>query len=126
MVNINGIRRVALLTLLILVIILFCLDRYAAYKHRPVGDSNAVVIYTTKRCPYCVKLRADLKANRITHKEYDVENSLDGFLGMWTLRTRGVPVSVIGPNVVYGYRVDELVQAFDELGLQFIPQPLNP
>jgi mycoredoxin len=126
MVNINGIRRVALLTLLILVIILFFLDRYAAYKHRPVGDSNAVVIYTTKRCQYCVKLRADLKANRITHKEYDVENSLDGFLGMWTLRTRGVPVSVIGPNVVYGYRVDELVQAFDELGLQFIPQPLNP
>ena len=126
MVNINGIRRVALLTLFILVIILFCLDRYAAYKHRPAGDSNAVVIYTTKRCPYCVKLRADLKANRITHKEYDVENGLDGFLGMWTLRARSVPVSVIGPNVVYGYRVDELVQAFDELGLQFISQSLNP
>ena len=79
MVNINGIRRVALLTLLILVIILFCLDRYAAYKHRPAGDSNAVVIYTTKRCPYCVKLRADLKANRITHKEYDVEKGWEGF-----------------------------------------------
>ena len=50
----------------------------------------------------------------------------EGFLGMWTLRARGVPVSVVGPNVVYGYRVNELVQAFDELGLQFIPQPLNP
>ena len=48
------------------------------------------------------------------------------FWAMWTLRARSVPVSVIGPNVVYGYRVDELVQAFDELGLQFIPQPLNP
>ena len=44
---------------------------------------------------------------------------------MWALRARGVPVSVVGPNVVYGYRVNELVQAFDELGLQFIPQPLN-
>ncbi|MBP1735938.1 MAG: hypothetical protein H6Q53_2225, partial [Deltaproteobacteria bacterium] len=38
----------------------------------------------------------------------------------------GVPVSVVGPNVVYGYSVYELAQAFEGLGLQFIPQPLNP
>ena len=120
------IRHTLLLTLLIFALILFCLDRYAAYVHQPVYGSTAVVIYTTQRCPYCLKLRADLKASKISYREYDVENSVQGFLGMWALRARGVPVSVVGPNVVYGYSVYELAQAFEGLGLQFIPQPLNP
>jgi hypothetical protein len=73
-----------------------------------------------------MKLRTDLKVNKISYREYDVEKSVQGFLGMWALRARGVPVSVVGPNVVYGYSVYELAQAFEGLGLQFIPQPLNP
>jgi len=122
MANLKRIRRVALLTLLLFVIILLCLDRYASYKHEPANDSIVVVIYTTQRCPFCSKLRADLMANRITYQEYDVENSVDGFLGMWALRARGVPVSVVGPHVVYGYRVNELAQAFETMGLKFVPQ----
>jgi len=103
MIAAKRIRHTLLLTLLIFALILFCLDRYAAYVHQPVYGSTAVVIYTTQRCPYCLKLRADLKASKISYREYDVENSVQGFLGMWALRARGVPVSVVGPNVVYGY-----------------------
>jgi hypothetical protein len=72
-----------------------------------------------------MKLRADLQAGGIGYKEYDVEKSFQGFLGMWALRARGVPVSVVGPHVVYGYRVDELAQAFQELGIPFFPQLYN-
>jgi hypothetical protein len=67
----------------------------------------------------------DLKANKINFREYDVESSLDGFLGMWALRARGVPVSVIGPHIVYGYRVNEIAKALEGLGIKFMSQPLN-
>jgi hypothetical protein len=38
-----------------------------------------------------------------------------------TLRGRGVPVSAIGPKVVYGYDVARIAFALQDLGYTFIP-----
>jgi glutaredoxin len=104
-----------------LTLLLLGLDRYAAFAHRPGADSKAVVIYTTEWCPYCAKLRAGLAGGGIPYVEHDVEKSLDGQLGFWTLRGRGVPVSAIGPKIIYGYDVARIAFALQDLGYTFIP-----
>lgn len=114
-------RRALLILAASLAIVLLGLDRYAAIAHRPGADSKAVVIYTTAWCPYCAKLRTSLAASGIPYVEHDVEKSLQGQLGFWTLRGRGVPVSAIGPKVIYGYDVARIAFALQDLGYTFIP-----
>jgi glutaredoxin len=101
--------------------VLLGLDRYAAFAYRPGADSRAVVIYTTAWCPYCARLRASLTTSGIPYVEHDVEKSLQGQLGFWTLRARGVPVSAIGPKIVYGYDVARIAVALQELGYTSVP-----
>lgn len=114
-------RWVLLVMAACLTLLLLGLDRYAAFAHRPGADSKAVVIYTTAWCPYCAKLRTSLAASGIPYVEHDVENSLQGQMGFWTLRGRGVPVSAIGPKVIYGYDVARIAFALGDLGYTFIP-----
>jgi len=105
-----------LFTLLFTAVLLLALDRGAAYFYKPKSDATDIVLYTTDWCPYCKSLRIHLKANSIPYKEHDIENSLSGIAGFWALRARGVPVSVIGPNVVYGYDIDTINLYLVELG----------
>jgi hypothetical protein len=44
-------------------------------------------------------------------------------MGMWALKGRGVPVSAIGPEIVYGYRVDKIAFALQKLGYTYLPAP---
>ena len=114
-------RWALLLVAACLTLLLFGLDRYAAFAYRPGADSKTVVIYTTAWCPYCAKLRTSLAASGIPYVEHDVEKSLQGQLGFWTLRARGIPVSAIGPKVIYGYDVARIAFALQDLGYTFIP-----
>lgn len=110
-----------------LALLLFALDRYAALVHRPDAQSTRIAIYTTAWCPYCARLRAALTASGIDFREYDVEQSLSGQLGFWALRARGVPVSVVGPEIIYGYDIARLDQALRRLGHRFTPvSPSGP
>jgi len=59
------------------------------------------------------------------HKEYDVEKTLQGQLGYWALRARGIPVSVIGAKIVYGYRVEEIQRALADFGYPYKPASQN-
>jgi glutaredoxin len=114
-------RRALLIMAACLTLLLLGLDRYAAFVLRPGADSTAVVIYTTAWCPYCRRLRTSLATSGIPYVEHDVEKSLKGQLGFWTLRGRGVPVSAIGPKVIYGYDVARIAFALKDLGYTFIP-----
>lgn len=116
-------RRTMLYVAAVLALLLLGIDRYAAYMHRPSADSTRIAIYTTTWCPYCARLRKALAASHIAYVEYDVETSLQGQLGFWALHGRGVPVSVIGPTVVYGYDVPRLAAALQSLGYRFDAAP---
>ena len=105
-----------LYTLLFTALILLILDRSAVYFHKPNKDSKDIVLYTTDWCPYCNSLRIHLKNNSIPFTEYDVEKSISGITAFWALRARGVPVSVIGPKVVYGYDIDTINHSLIALG----------
>jgi hypothetical protein len=85
-------RRTALYMALMLALILLGLDRSAAWLHRPAADSTGIVIYTTTWCGYCAALRG-----------------------------RGVPVSVIGPDIVHGFDLDSINSALAGLG-----HPVSP
>jgi glutaredoxin len=113
--------RALLLGALALSLILFGLDRYAAHAHRPQPGSKQVVIYTTTWCGYCKALRNALVANKIPFTEHDVEQSFEGQLGFWTLRARGVPVSVVGPQVIHGYQMEKMQDALATLDHPFDP-----
>lgn len=110
---------------LFLALVLLGLDRYAAYAHRPDADATRIVLYTTAWCGYCERLRHDLRASGIPFTEHDVEKSLNGALGMWALRGRGVPVSAIGPQVVHGYQVAKIEAALRALGHTYLPLGTN-
>lgn len=121
--RLDAARRSLLWIAAALSLLLLGLDRYAAWAHRPDANDTAVVIYTTAWCPYCARLRAALDANAVPYVEHDVEKSLQGQMGFWALRGRGVPVSVIGPTVVYGYDVERIGRALGESGYTFAPIP---
>jgi mycoredoxin len=109
-------RKAALYVAFVLALSLFALDRTATYLHRPTRTSTAVVIYTAEWCPYCRQLRAHLKASGIPVREYDVENSLQGGMGFWALRGKGVPISAIGPDVVHGFDLERINGSLIKLG----------
>jgi len=111
-------RRIALYIALVLALALLLLDRTAAYLHRPAADSKAVVIYTTARCPYCRQLRSFLDVHRVPYTDYDVEHSFNGGMGFWTLRGRGVPLAVVGADVIYGLDFARIRQSLGRLGYE--------
>ena len=121
--RLRQLQKVLLAVALALALGLLALDRYAAAVHRPQPGATAVTLYTTEWCPYCARLRADLRASGVAYTEYDVERSLQGQLGMWALRGWGVPVTVVGEKVIYGYRVDQLALALKDLGHTYLPAP---
>jgi len=111
-------RRIALYAALVLALTLLFLDRTAAWLHRPDPDSRAVVIYTTSWCPYCKQLRAFLDERRIPYTDYDVEHSFNGGMGFWTLRGRGVPLVVVGADIIYGLDVGKMKESLKRLGYE--------
>lgn len=96
---------------------LLLVDRGVAHLYVPQAGSKDVVLYRSGGCPECESLRLRLRNHNVPHVERDVRNSLDGMLGWWALgRGRGVPLSVIGEKVVYGYDLDRFDAALGELG----------
>ena len=105
-----------LIFLLIFALVLFTINRVAAYLHLPKEGATEIVIYTTEWCPYCNALRKTLVAYNIPFTEHDTEKSIQGILGFWALRARGVPVSVIGEQIIYGYDGQKITDALVNAG----------
>ncbi|HEY0584542.1 MAG TPA: glutaredoxin family protein [Pseudoduganella sp.] len=58
-----------------------------------------VVMYATATCPYCAKARSYMAARGIPYEERSAGNSLE----FRQLGGRGVPLFVIGPEVLHGF-----------------------
>ena len=109
-----------LYTLLFTTIALFTLDRSAAYFYKPNVDSTKKILYTTTSwCSYCNSLRIYLQSNNIP-LQHDIEKSLSGIAGCWALRAKGVLVSVVGPEVIYGYDINRINKLLINLGYSLI------
>lgn len=108
--------RKLLVILFIASIIIFSMDRLAAHLYVPKKNTQGVVIYTTQWCPYCTALRGTLEQYKIPYIERDTEKTLSGFAGYWALKGRGVPVSVIGSDVIHGYDGQVITDALVSAG----------
>ncbi|MEM8843842.1 MAG: glutaredoxin domain-containing protein [Pseudomonadota bacterium] len=103
---------------LALIIALFALYQFGVNRYIPESGATDIVIYTTDWCPYCKTLRKTLDKYQIPYAEYDTEKSIDGMLGYLALGGRGVPVVVVGENIIYGYDGIEITDALADAGYE--------
>ncbi len=76
--------------------------------------SAQVVLLSTASCGYCRKLRGDLEDWDVSYDELDVETSDAGQRAYYLVGGRGVPILLVGDQVVHGYspqRARELLGA---------------
>jgi mycoredoxin len=62
-----------------------------------------VVLYGAEWCGYCAQTRKWLDARKIPYREYDIEKSSEGAAQYQQLNGNGIPLLVIGKQVVRGF-----------------------
>jgi glutaredoxin len=75
----------------------------AAGDPRLKTGQSGVVLLSAEWCGYCDALRQDLDKSGVQYRELDVEDDAEGTAAWEALDGQGVPVTVVGQKVVYGY-----------------------
>ena len=84
--------------------------------HRVVANSAQstlqpeVILYGTSWCGYCAAARRFFDANGIQYTEYDTEKTTQGYEGHKKLGGGGVPIIVVGGDIMHGYNEASLRQ----------------
>jgi len=71
----------------------------------------SVIVYTTQTCPWCKKVKAFLKANKVAFKEKDASDEKIAKELVEKSGQMGVPVTLIGKEVIVGFDEDKLKKA---------------
>lgn len=108
------------MTIILFLAGVFTWGSYHALLNHFISPKHArdIIIYTTTWCPYCKALKNTLDGYRIAYVEYDTEKSLTGFMVYNLLGRRGVPMTVIGGRVHYGYDGQLLTEALADAGYE--------
>jgi len=112
--------RIGLYALLAPVALILATDRLVVWRFNPL-DSNppkAVVLYSAAWCGLCAQIRTCLKASGVAFEERDVEKAVRASAGWWALRVRGVPATLVGSELVYGFDTRELTSTLDSAGFR--------
>lgn len=80
------------------------------------SNENEVVVYGFESCPYCVKVENLLRDNRIPYKDMDVQKSKTAKRKFQKLGGGGVPVTVIGDQVIRGWSEAKIMALLKEQG----------
>ncbi len=67
-----------------------------------IGDAP-VVLLSTSTCGYCKQLRIDLSGWGVDYVDVDVESDRNGQRLYDLVNGRGVPILMIGDEIVHGY-----------------------
>lgn len=76
--------------------------------------TDGIVMLSATWCGYCDALRQDLDRMGVAYSELDIDDEAQGSAAFDAVNARGVPVLVIGQDIVYGYdpdRARELIAA---------------
>jgi glutaredoxin len=73
------------------------------------GQQPEVTLYATSWCGYCAKTRRLLKQLRVEYTEYDIEQDATANARFQKLGGRGVPLIIIGKDVIHGFDEDEIL-----------------
>lgn len=88
------------------------IDNPFSKKTEPVAFEpfkGTVILYATTWCSYCKLTRELFEDKKIPYKEYDIEESAIGQKKYNMLNVSGVPVVVIGDEVIHGYDPDTIL-----------------
>ena len=77
--------------------------RLASLTSAQAQEQPEVVLYATDWCGYCAATRQFFAANGIRYTELDIEKSSDAAAGHRRLGGNGVPLIVVGDEIVNGY-----------------------
>ncbi len=110
--------RISLYALLALIALILATDRLVVWRFNPL-DSNppkAVVLYSAAWCGLCAQIRSCLRASDVPFEERDVEKSMRASAEWWALRVRGVPATLVGSELVYGFDTKKLTSTLGDAG----------
>ncbi|MFL0809279.1 MAG: hypothetical protein K6L76_02575 [Agarilytica sp.] len=79
------------------------------------ASSADVIMYSTKTCGYCAKARRLFEKMNVTVDERDVESSQQYSSEFKQLGGRGVPLIVIGEEVIKGYSKNKIIESLEKL-----------
>lgn len=83
---------------------------------RRYTGEREIVVLATEWCGYCKQLRAGLDTAGVKYRVLDVEDGGEGEKAYHAVGGRGVPVTVIGQDVVHGYNAPRLTSLLKSLG----------
>jgi len=107
----------ALLVLLPVAVALHLYGVVQKHRHDPRRQpADAVTLLVTARCPFSRELEAALQAGGIAYRRIDVEKDAGGAWAYYAVNARGVPVTIIGNEVVYGLRTNRLRATLQQAG----------
>lgn len=114
-------RELALLAAFIFTILVglaFGGQRALAFVHDPRRGNppDSVVVLTASWCGHCMRLREVLASNRIPYTDVDVEKSAEGRWAFTAIRGTGVPITIVGEQVVRGTRWQDIDRALNAAG----------
>lgn len=81
---------------------------------RNTGDKR-IVMLAAQWCGYCEKLRKDFELADVRYTLIDVDTE-QGQRAMAAVGARGVPVTIVGQDIVYGYQPDQIKDKLAPLG----------
>lgn len=82
---------------------------------RQIDPSCDVILFTTSSCGYCKQARNLLINKDIAWCEKDINTSNQNYKVFKSLGGKGVPVAVIGYNLLLGYSQEEYKEAIDQI-----------
>ena len=100
----------------LLVAVMGCGDIDQTALRTEIG-SAPVVLLSTASCGYCRKLRGDLENWNVAYDEFDVETSDEGQRAYFLVNGRGVPILLVGDEVVHGYSPQRVRELLGEAGI---------
>jgi mycoredoxin len=79
-------------------------ERALVYAYDPTRGNEAhnVIVLTTSWCGYCRSLRQHLAERNIPYTDLDVEHTTEGRYAYNSVRGRGVPITIVGSQVIRG------------------------
>jgi glutaredoxin len=82
---------------------------------RQLTGEKGIVMLAADWCGYCRKQRSDFEMAGVRYRVLDVDTA-EGGRAAAALGTRGVPVTVVGQQVIRGYDTASLQQNLEPLG----------
>lgn len=111
-------RTRVLVAMLVVSVLALVVDRGSDWYFDPrrANASGHVVVYTTKWCPVCERLRQCLRRGGVPFDERDVEASWRARAEWSALDGYGVPLTLVGREIAYGMRQGQLQGALATAG----------